>query len=547
MENHRTDQQSDGAGEIGESSVSTWTPLRHATFRAIWIAAAASNVGTWMQDVGASWLMTSMTSSAIMIALVQTATSLPIFLLSVPAGALADIVDRRRILLVTQAWMLVAAALLGILTLFGIASPWMLLILTFALALGTALNGPAWQATVPDLVPRRELSSAIALNSASQNLARAVGPAIGGFIVSTFGSGAVFLLNAVSFLGVIWVLYRWRVVPTQAYAPTERVLGASRAGLRYVRHAPELRTVLIRTGIFIFFGSAFWALLPMAGRHVLKLNSVGYGLLLGAFGIGAVVGAFSVEQVRRRMTFDRLAGVATLLFAGAMLALGLIRNLHILYVTMAIGGLAWMAQMSTFNISAQLTSPAWVRARTLSVYLLIYYGGMALGSAIWGTIATTLGTPSSLVIGGVGMALSLIAFHYFPINVEADVDLTPSMHWPEPVIVLEPSPDQGPVLITVEYTILPEQGEEFLRAMRVVGRSRRRDGAMRWNVYRDVSEPTRYIETFLVENWGEHMRQHARVTNEDREAELAARGFHVGETSPIITHLIAASPPRHHH
>jgi MFS family permease len=519
---------------------SPWSPLRHATFRALWIAAWASNVGTWMQDVGGSWLMTSMTKSAIMIALVQTATSFPLFMLSVPAGALADIVDRRKILLVTQAWMLLFAGLLGILTLVGITGPWLLLLLTFGLAIGGALNAPAWQATVPELVPRNELSAAVALNSGSLNLARAIGPAIGGLIVSTFGPGAVFILNAFSFLGVIWVIYRWRSVPSEAFAPTERVIGASRAGLRYVRHAPALRAVLVRTGVFMLGGSAFWALLPAVGRYVLKLDSVGYGLLLGSFGAGAVLGAFTIEGARRYASSDVMAFGATIIFAGTTAALGLIGNVHVLYATMALGGVAWIGMMSTMNVAAQLASPAWVRARALAVYLLVFYGFMALGSAFWGTIATTFSTSSALMAASAILLAGLISARYFPLRIEARQDLTPSMHWPEPHLAVEPDLEAGPVLITVEYRIDPVQEREFLRAMRVVGRARRRDGAIRWNVYQDVSDPERYVETFVVESWGEHLRQHARVTVADQGPEKAAREFHIGPVRPVITHLISA-------
>lgn len=538
MANEETISDTTAAG--AQEPVSTWSPLRHQMFRALWLAASASNVGTWMHDVGASWLMTSISSSALMIALVQTATSLPVFVLSLPAGALADIVDRRRILLITQIWMALAAVTLGVLTLFGVATPWILLASTFALSIGSAVNGPAWQATTPSLVPRRELGAAVALSSASLNLARAVGPALGGLVVSTFGPGAVFLLNALSYFGVIWVIYRWRTAPEEAFAPAERVIGASRAGLRYMRYAPPLKAVLVRTGAFMLFGSAFWSLLPTVGRQVLKLDSVGYGLLLGAFGAGAVLGAIWVDRLRRRVSSDMLVAAGTLVFAASTVALGYLRHIRLLYITMALGGIAWIALMSTMNVSAQVSSPAWVRARALALYLLMYMGGMAIGSPIWGTVATTASPSTALLVAAIGMLLTLAAAPFFTLPAAEGSDLTPSKHWPDPVLAFEPEEEDGPVLITVEYRVLPENGREFLRAMRVVGRQRRRDGAMRWNIYRDVSDPTRYVETFVVENWGEHLRQHARVTINDRSAEEAARGFHVGDGRPVVTHLISA-------
>ena len=302
---------------------SIWMPLQQSLFRAVWIAALASSIGTWMQSVGASWLMTTLTPSAVLVALMQSATSLPILLIGLIAGALADVVDRRKLLIVTQSWMLAAAAVFYVLTLLGATTPWVLLALTFALGLGDAMNAPAWQAITPDLVPRDALPSAVTLNGVSVNLARAVGPAIGGFIVAAAGPAPVFLLNAISFLGVILVLFRWHPTPATSVLPAERVMGAIRAGLRYARYARALDTLLIRTITFILFGSALWALLPQVVNHDLQAGGIGYGLLLGCLGLGAVIGATVLLPLRQKFSIDRVVAGASLAFAFATLSLAL--------------------------------------------------------------------------------------------------------------------------------------------------------------------------------------------------------------------------------
>jgi len=300
---------------------SPWSPLAEPIFRALWIATVASNIGTWMQDVGESWLMVSLTTSPMLVALVETAGSLPIVLLALPAGALADVVDRRRLLLITQSWMLVSAAVLGVVTLAGMVTPWLLLLLTFTLGLGTAMNGPAWQASIPELVPRRELPAAVTLVGVAINVSRAVSPALGGLLVAAAGSGVVFLLNAISFLGVMVVIYRWQPTPQQSTMPPEHIFGAMRAGLRYVRHAPELLAVFVRTGAFILCASALWALLPLQARHALGLGSFGYGILLGCIGTGAVAGAAFLPPVREKVSNNLLVVGATVLFAGVTVVL----------------------------------------------------------------------------------------------------------------------------------------------------------------------------------------------------------------------------------
>ncbi|HMK34253.1 MAG TPA: MFS transporter, partial [Desulfomonilaceae bacterium] len=344
------------------SESTAWSPLKISVFRSLWIAALVSNIGTWMQNVGGVWLMTSLSDSPVMVALMQTATSLPVFLVVLPSGALADIVDRRKMLLFTQGWMLVAAALLAAITVMGFTTPWVLLGLTFALGLGSAMNMPAWQAIIPDLVPRKELSSAIALNGITFNIARAVGPALGGAIVAASGPAAVFLLNAVSFLGVIAVVFGWAQAPRESSVPVEHVAEAVRSGMRYVFHAPALRSVLIRCWLFIMCAGALWALIPLVARRELGLGSIGFGVLLACMGTGAIIGALILPAIRRNVPMDVLLSVATVVFAVALLGLAYVREIVLLGFLIICGGAAWMTVMVNFNVAVQTSAPSWARA-----------------------------------------------------------------------------------------------------------------------------------------------------------------------------------------
>ncbi len=521
-----------------------WAPLAQPLFRALWIAALVSNVGTWMQDVGASWLMTSLTTSPLLIALVQAATTLPVFLLALVGGVLADVVDRRRLLLVTQGWMLVASGVLGILTVRGVTSARVLLAFTFLMGLGAALNAPAWQAIIPELVARRDLPAALALNGVAINLARAVGPALGGLIVASAGSGAAFLLNAASFLGVVVVLFRWRRAPTRSLLPAERLLGAMQAGLRYARHAPDLHAVLVRSFAFILCGSALWALLPTLVRFEMGRGAVAYGLLLGCLGAGAVTGALLLPEFRRRWPTDRLATAATLLFALVILVLAAAPGVVLLGAAMAVAGAAWLVLLTGFNTSAQASLAPWVRGRGLAVYLLVFFGGLAGGSWLWGTVAAHAGLRPALVAASVGLVVGLAVTARFRLPAGEGPNLAPSRHWPAPAVVGDEEADHGPVLVTVEYRVDPANAEAFARAMRDVRRIRLRDGAIRWDLLIDPADPGRYVESFMVESWLEHLRQHERITVADREVEQRARAYHVGGASPAVSHFIARDLPR---
>ncbi len=521
-----------------QESISAFAPLRTSLFRMLWIATLASNVGTWMQDVGAAWLMTSLAPSPSMVALVRAASSLPMFLLALPAGALADVIDRRRLLLVTQSWMLASAVLLAALTLGGFATPAILLALTFTLGLGTALNAPAWQAIMPELVPAAQVPHAISLNSVSINLARSIGPAIGGALIAISGPGVTFLINALSFLGVIFVLYRWHRQPRTSVLPAERVAGAIRTGLRYVRHAPAVRVVLARSSAFIVFGSALWALLPAVARFEFRRGPAGYGILLGFFGVGAVIAAAVLPRLRARVSVNRLLSIAALVFALVLFLLPWSGRFASAELLMIAGGGAWLTLLSTFNSSIQAVVPSWVRGRALAVSILVFFGGLALGSAFWGYIADVFGLRAALIAAAAGIMAGLIVTRRYRVRSGRPLDLTPSVHWPAPQVAKDFEPDRGPVVVTVEYTVAPARLDEFRRAMQRVRRIRRRDGAISWGLLTDVTDPTRYTETFVVDSWIEHLRQHERVTVADRAVLDKARAFHTGSEPPRVTHYI---------
>jgi MFS family permease len=382
-----------------------WAPLRHGIFQAMWAASVVSNVGTWMHTVAASWLMTLIATSPLPVALVQTATSLPTFLITLPAGAVADLVDRRRWLMFTQSLMLAVAGVIGILTLMGRIGPWSLLLLTFALGIGSSLNQPAWSATIPELVPRDELPAAVALNSVGFNIARAIGPALGGAVMAASNAGVVFLLNAISFLGVIVVLWFWRG-STRLLSDT-RIHVAMREGLHYVRSTKLYHSVLVRAGLFAFAASALWALLPVVASGQLGTTEIGYGILLGCLGVGSVIGAASLGALRNHFSSDALVTSGGIAFAGATVALALLHSFVLVSAAMVVGGIAWMTVMTTFNVAAQTAPPSGMRARALAVYILVFQGGMAIGSAAWGGVASRWHADNALVIAAIAIAAGL--------------------------------------------------------------------------------------------------------------------------------------------
>jgi MFS family permease len=526
-------------------AASPWRPLARTQFRRLWIATVLSDVGTWMHEVGAAWLMTLIAASALDVALVQTVSSLPVFLFALPAGALADLLDRRRLVIGVQCWMAAAAAVLGALALAGAVTPRVLLWLTFLLGVGAALNRPAFQSLIPEVVPRAEMPAAVALGSVGFNIARAAGPALGGLLLSLYGPSATFLLNAASFLGVLGVLAAWRRTPESRPAlPAERFLGALRSGLRYARHSPNLRAVLARAAGFIFFASALWAMAPLVVREILGLGPGAYGAVVASIGAGAVAGALAPSRLKRRFGTETRLRAATFLFAGGATALAFAPALPAACLAAMACGAAWLILLSSFNSSAQLVVPAWVRARALSVYLLVFAGCMAVGSWTWGLVAARLGVRAALVLPALAACAALAPLSRWRIQTGEGLDLSPSRHWPVPHVPAPVEEERGPVLVTVEYRIDPARAAGFAAVMEKVGRARRRTGAMQWRLFEDVQEPGRYFESFLVESWAEHLRQHERITVLDRSLEEAAHAFHIGAGPPLVHHHLAVETGR---
>jgi MFS family permease len=527
---------------VATADLSSWAPLRHPLFRALWLASLASNVGTWVQSVAAVWLMTSLSPSPVLTALVQTAASLPLVLFALPAGALADMVDRRKLLIVSQAWMLAVAAALGILTLLGLQDPWSLLGLTFALGLGAAFTAPAWQAINLELVPRAELPAAVALGSASINGARAVGPGLGGLLVSAVGAAAAFLLNAASFLGVIAVLFAWRREPVRSTLPREQVFGAIRAGLRFIRHSPALRRVYTRVGLFVLSSSALWAILPILARREMHLDATGYGLLLASLGIGAVSGAAALPYLRARLGTSRLIDVSAVIFAGVLAMLGLVPPFWAALVILFVAGFVWMSPLSSLNVVTQSIAPAWVRARALAFHLLVLQAGLALGAALWGWLADRTSVATVFEYAAASLLVASAVGAFLPLKNTEHLDLTPAVRPLPKEIADAVGHDDGPVLVTIEYRIDPAQAEAFLATMDGIRRMRRRSGARRWGVFADAALPGVFVESFLVESWLDHLRQHERMTVTDRDISSRARAFHVGGEDPVVRHLVASLP-----
>lgn len=534
-----------------------WAPVRRTVFRNRLMASIVSNTGGWMQDTAGTWLMTALTGSPFLIALMQTAASLPVLLFGLPAGAMADILDRRRLLLFWAGWMFAAAAILSGLTFSGLLSPWSLLVLTFLLNAGSAMNGPTWQAIVPELVPREEVPTAIALNSAAFNLARAIGPALGGLIVAAFasvwfGSGLVFAINSVSFGAVIYVIYRWRRKPHFVSAlPAERLLGSMRAGVRYVRFDPAMRWILCRAFLHTFCVSGMWALLAVVAKAELHNGALGYGIFNGCIGLGAVTSAILLPRMRRRFDADAIVLGAALVFVATLLVMGWVPHWIPQVLALVLGGMAWTATASSFNIAVQLSVPAWVQARALGIYQMVFQGGLAVGSAFWGGMAEVTGTAVALTIASGALLVTLPLARRFSLSASTSLDRSPgglaaALNRAAPQIAIELNPEAGPVMVMVTFQIDPGRAAEFIQAAHELGRVRRRDGAVRWSLFSDPFDPTRYMESYVLESWLERQRQLERFTVSDHAIRNRVFGFHVGSEPPNVSRMILADACQRH-
>jgi MFS family permease len=516
-------------------------PFRHPVFTVLWTATLVSNIGGWMYNAATGWLMMSLDTDPLVVSLVQVATSLPLFLLALPAGALADIVDKRRLLIVIEIATTLVSAIFAVLVGMGRVTPATLLIFMFLVGVLGALSSPAYQAIVPQLVPRQELTPAVAANSVGVNISRAIGPALGGALIGLFGIVVPFWIDAVSNLGVIGALLWWRTSRSSANRlPAERFMSSMRTGVRYAHHNLHLRATLIRAVAFFLFASAYWALLPLVARTQIAGGPQLYGVLLGTIGAGALIGAVLLPRLKANLSTDRIVMAGTLGTAAALLLFGLARIPGVALAASALAGASWICVLANLNVSAQMALPDWVRGRGLALYVTAFFGAMTLGSAVWGEVAGIAGLPLAHFVAAAGAALGIPLTRRWKLQT-GSVDLAPSMHWPAPVVTHDIADDQGPVLVTVEYRLASSKNREpFLRATERLSHQRRRDGAYAWGVFEDTAEQGKFIEMFLVESWLEHLRQHERVTNADRMGQEHIHQLLSG--APIIRHFVTAEP-----
>jgi MFS family permease len=521
---------------------STWAPLRIGVFRALWLAVLVSNIGLWMQTVGAQWLLVSQPHASILVALVQTADMLPDVLFGLVGGVLADSFDRRRLLIIVQVCMAVAGAALTVLTIAGQMPPALLLTFTFVLGTGSVVSLPAYQSLIPDLVPRSQLASAAALGSVSINVARAVGPAIAGVLIARVGVAAVFAIDTVSFVFYGVVVAAWRSPPAKATRRPERFGAALRAGTRYVWYAPVVRRVLLRLALFLLPGSALWALLPLVATERLGQGAGGYGLLLGALGVGAVAGVVALPRLRARLSSNPLLALSGITYAAALVAVVLGRSPVLAVIVLLPAGAAWVAVISSINAGLQLFLPSWVRARGLSVYLTVLFGTQALGAVFWGLIAAPIGLVAAFLIAAGLMVAGVATIRIWPLFDTTGMDRSTAAYWAEPQMALEVEPSLEAVVVRTTYTVAPEREQQFLEIMARVRRSRLRTGAVQWGLFRDAEVPDRFVELFAVPSWDEHMAQHTdRLTGADREWEDRAEAL--SEPHSETSHLIATEVP----
>jgi MFS family permease len=507
-------------------------------FREVWIANLASNFGGLIQSVGASWMMVSLASSPQFVALVQASTTLPIMLLSLWAGAVADNLDRRLVMLWAQSFMLVVSAGLAVCAWLGLLSPWLLLGFTFLIGCGTAVNGPAWQASVGDMVPRPVLPGAIAFNSMGFNIARSVGPAIGGLIVAAAGAAVAFLANAVSYVGLIVVLARWRPEIPPRLLPRERLGVAMGAGLRYVAMSPNLRVVMVRAGLFGLAASAVPALMPLIARDLMGGGALTFGVLLGGFGIGAVGGALASGRLRQRLSNERIVLIGAIALALGAAATAASPFMAATIPALMLAGAGWVLSLSTFNVTVQMASPRWVVARGLALYQMTAFGGMAAGSWLFGVIAEDHGVSTALfVAAAVQVAGALLGFRV-PLPQVEQLNLDPLSRWTEPETVVPIESRSGPVVITIEYRIAQKDIVTFLRVMGERSRIRRRDGARHWTLLRDLGDPLLWVERYHVATWLDYVRHNQRRTHADADNSADLAALHEGPAPPVVHRMI---------
>ncbi len=518
--------------------VSALSPFRFPVFRAVWAASTVSNLGGMIQSVGASWMMISIAQSADMVALVQASVTLPTMLLSLIAGAMADNLDRRKVMLGSQIFMLIVSIALAVCAWTGVITPWLLLSLTFLIGCGAAFNAPAWQASVGDMVSRAELPGAVALNSMGFNIARSVGPAIGGGIVAAAGAAAAFAVNAFSYTALIVVLARWRPPVNTQLLPRETLGIAVAAGLRYVAMSPAIRIVLVRSAVFCIGASAVMALMPLIAKVLIAGGPLTYGLLLGAFGVGAVGGAFATARLRKVLSTEAIVRYGSIGFAVAAAVAAISPYLVATMAVLMIAGAGWVLTLSTFNVAVQMSAPRWVVARALSLYQMSAFGGLAAGSWMWGNVAEHQSVKEALLIASVCLVGSALLGLWLRLAQSEELNLDPLRLWTAPATAVPIQPRSGPVVVTVEYIIAQEDVMEFLAAMAERRRIRRRDGALGWTLLRDLADPQLWIERYETPTWLDYIRLNNRLTQDDAIIPVRLRALHRGPDVPRVRRMI---------
>jgi MFS family permease len=530
-------------------SASGLSPFRSSLYRTLWIAALFSYIGAAMYDVGASWLMTSLAPNPLFVSLITTATTLPIFLFALPSGTLSDIFDRRNILLITCAYMFTISTILGMLTLVGVTTPMVLLILTFALGAGTTMIRTPIIPTMSGLVSRSELSAALTLSAIAGNIGRIIGPAVGGFIVAAIAPWAVFFLNSASFIGMIVVLSR---LPRQSHVqqsslPPENIIRAIRAQIRYVRYSQAAHVLIVRAGLFTLCSSALLSLLPLLAKHELRLDSTGFGLLLGSFGTGAIIGGIIIlPKLRPNASVESLITGSIGLLATVTFTMGYVRDFSIVCIVMGLGGVAYITILSKFYTIGMKSAPKWIGARVLAVYLLILNGGLAVGSVIWGIIANTFGIPITLSLASLALGATIIARKRYSTTLLDDLDFTPaSDHWSlPPQLSVDPPQNDSQALITIDYKIDPKLSDEFEQSVYELGRILKSEGMAYWELFQDTADIGHYLEIRIADTWTDHMRQHERVTKNVQVMEDRIRVLLKDGPQPIVSHYIGKSAPK---
>jgi MFS family permease len=505
----------------------------------LWVATIVSSIGSWMYSAAAGWLMTSLTKDAFLVSLVQVANSAPLFLLAVVAGALTDIIDKRRLLIWGESATAVLSGVFAAYVWFNWVTAVSLLWFMFLVSVCGALTSPAWQAVVPSLVPKEELPGAVSANSVGFNLSRAVGPALAGAIIGPLGIAVPFVFNAVSNFGVIGVLLGWREPKvTGVTFPPERFGSAVGVGLRYAINNMPLRKTFVRTIAFFLFASSYWALLPLVARLRVSGGPAIYGFLLGAIGLGAVGAAFVMPYWKRRFGADGLVAAASIGTAIALVLFAIAREPVAALIASIVAGAAWICGVATLNVSAQLALPDWVRGRGIAMYMTVMFGSLTLGSALWGQLATLTSLQAALFTAAAAMLAGIPLTWRWKLQTGEQLDLTPSTQWPAPVVSRSIEGADGPVLVTIEYRLArADNRKSFLSALGKLRHERLRDGANSWGIFEDTSQSGQFLETFLVASWTEHLRQHQRVTNADYVLQEHVIGLLEGE--PLITHFIA--------